>query len=281
MVKHHRWQSYYWAFIKQSGKECWKTWRGEVLASAITLFCVYLLNRSSIDLWTGSKATAYTVGAFVLWHTIRVPWILHEKIDEAEHLNPSWGLLGLLFLAGTFLLLAYTAAWFYTVQPKVVLDIAPSAERKRLLDLNAEVNGLQPFKESTNSLRRRTIRLAAQLDTFWSEVPPPPGGPPSNPVTDEDKKRVEAWDKYWRDIRARYDSHSFREKILEIVKQFQSKGVPTGYLEPSARDRMIGGPYFPGLEFSPAQVLCQSEICQLRELAFHVNASDEVITPDF
>jgi hypothetical protein len=63
---------------------------------------------------------------FVLWHSIRVPWVLYLKLDEADHLKRIWGLLGLVFLAGTFGLLLYTAAWFYTTQPKVNFLLKPS-----------------------------------------------------------------------------------------------------------------------------------------------------------
>jgi hypothetical protein len=135
--------------------------------------------------------------------------------------------------------------------------------------------------EPKNSLRRKTIRLAADIEEFWNEIPPSPGGPPSNPVTDEDKKRTDTWAKYWREAKMKYDSHSFNDKVLEIVREYQLKSVPTGYLEAIAQDRtrMIGGPQpFAG---PSGLVLCNSDICTLRELAFHVNAQDEVIHPAF
>jgi hypothetical protein len=140
-----------------------------------------------------------------------------------------------------------------------------------------------PFQESPNSLRRRTLKLAADLEKFWSEEPVVPyrNSPPLNPVTDEDKKRTAIWNKYWHDVHADYDSHAFQSKLLEIVDQYKSRGVPVGSLEMSAQNQMFGGPLFIGMAIVTGQVLCQTDICNLRELAFHVDAQDKVIAPDF
>jgi hypothetical protein len=260
MARHHSWSSYYLAFVKQCGKECGDTWRGEVLASAITIGCVYAINRSGIDVNAALLATAYTVGVFVFWHAIRVPWILYQKIEEADRLKSIWFVAGTVFLTGSFALLAWTAAWFYTMQPRVHITCAPDGRNVRITQLEAALQATS-IDESPNSLRRRTARLAAELDRFWREVPlPPVWQPPNpNPVTDKDKKLKEAWDKYQRNVKAKYDSHALGERILGIIAEYQNKGVPTVGFERFARDRMIGGIPGPGLQ--PGDVLCGSEVC--------------------
>ncbi len=131
MAKHHQWSAYYWAFIKQCGHECWKTWRGEVLVSAITSGFIYLITPEGIDVRTVILATAYTLCIFVLWHTVRIPWILYEKLDEADHLKKIWGISGIVFMGGTLVLFIYAAAWFFTMQPPVKLALAATGKDAR------------------------------------------------------------------------------------------------------------------------------------------------------
>lgn len=171
MAKHHNWRSYYWAFVKECGKECWQTWRGEVLASAITIGCVYAINRSGVDVRTALLATAYTLSVFTLWHASRVPWLLYLKLDEADHLKPIWLVVGGIFLGGTLVLLAWTAMYFYTMQPRVDLTKSPDGRDERIVELESQVAALVPFQEPPNSLRRRTVSTANELFLFWSKHP--------------------------------------------------------------------------------------------------------------
>jgi hypothetical protein len=184
---------------------------------------------------------------------------------------------------GTACLALWTFAWFYTMQPKVIIEARlPDGRDKKIELLEQQIRNLAPFHEPKNSLRRKTVRLAAEIDKFWNNQPPPPGGPPNNPTTEEEKKRTEVWLQYWRDARAAYDSHSFQEKVAELIGAYQAKQIPVGNLEYSIKyNRMIGGVLHRGDGETPPQVLCLTDTCQLRELAFHVNARDGVITPDF
>src|ERR1017187_7344295 len=118
------WQSYYWLFLKELGRECYMTWRQELAASLITVLFYYAINRNDFDLRRGLQATAYTLALFVLWHAIRTPWLLYKK-ERIEHLIWPWGIAGIIFALGTVLLITYGALWFYTMQPKIYLTKIP------------------------------------------------------------------------------------------------------------------------------------------------------------
>jgi hypothetical protein len=74
----------------------------------------------------------------------------------------------------------------YNDAKSVIILSAPADVRqlKALTDCqSALLAGNRP--EPKDYLRRRTVELAAKIDKFWNDQPPP-GGPPNNPVTDED-----------------------------------------------------------------------------------------------
>ena len=135
--------------------------------------------------------------------------------------------------------------------------------------------------ESPNSLRRKTIRLVDDLISFWAQRPLP-AQPVQNPGNDDERHRNAVWDQYWRDANAAYIAAGFRERILGLVRQYRSKGLDIGFLEQAAEQpQRLFGSYFAG---GPELNTCwqySSELCQLRELAFHVDAKDEmtIISP--
>src|SRR5215472_16959628 len=43
VMEHKHWLSFYWAFFKELGNECYRTWRGEVLFSVVLLGFIYLI----------------------------------------------------------------------------------------------------------------------------------------------------------------------------------------------------------------------------------------------
>ena len=277
MPKHHHWSSYQWAFAKQCGKECWKTWRGELLTAALTSLFIYLINRNSIDFGTALHATAYVIGAFVFWHMARTPWILHQKLSEADDLKPIWGFCGLIFIGGTFALFIYTAAWLYTMQAPVKLALSPDGKDARILQLEMQLKA-GVFEEKSDSLRRRTTKLADQLSRFWIERPTPPQ-PVNPPLTEEERHRNEAFAKYWRETDSSY-SKLYKNRVLGIVREYKNKGVPTGFLEAAAENHLLGGSAFSSTGSQPPACF-QDELCQLRELAFYVDARDQLVSPPF
>jgi hypothetical protein len=237
VVAGRSWPSYYWQFSKALGKECYGTWRQELTASIVTVLFYYAIDRSDFDLRRGLQATAFTLAAFVCWHLVRVPWLIY-KSEHSESPHWKFGLLGLLFGVFTAWLIVYTGLWFYTMQPVVKLEgPAPSAREVRIAQLELKIKQLEPFQEPKDSLRRRTIKLVNDLSLFWIQKPSPQM-PVQNPATDEDRKRNAVWDLYWRETQAAYTSRDFSDRVLGIVREYKTKGVPTGFLSKRRNNRI-------------------------------------------
>jgi hypothetical protein len=140
-------------------------------------------------------------------------------------------------------------------------------ENKRLWNDDSQFRQAKPaqFIESKNSLRRKTIKVANDLVIFWSKHPQPSQLQLQGPVAEQ----------YWRDTNAAYSNAGFNERILGIVRQYKAKGVNIGWLEQAAEqpERLWGSAPFGGTDC----FVYPSELCQLRELAYHVDAQDNLI----
>jgi hypothetical protein len=273
--RHSSWYDYYWSFLKEFGKECYKTWRTELFASVIVCFWLYVFNQKAIDLEVALVATIYTLLSFALVHISRIPWLLYKQAEEAKNLKWGWGVFGIAVLAGAFAVCVYTGLWFYTMQPQVKLAGTPDARDQRIVTIEAQLNKLKVI-ESPVSLRRRTIKLSNEIFDFWQKHPTP-SQPVQNPANDDERKRNKDFDDYWRTVDGLY-KREYKERLLGIVREYKGKGVATGYLEAAAENHTFGASAF-SMIGSP--VCSQDEICQFRELAFHVDAQDQLITTNF
>jgi len=137
--------------------------------------------------------------------------------------------------------------------------------------------------ESPNSLRRRTMRLADDLSKFWADHPSPTYYPSQgqNPASAEERMHKAAWDKYWREVTALYDGR-YRNRVIGIIQEYKGKGVDTDGMEQGAEQpsRLWGSAPFSTSGMNPPNCF-QDEICQLRELAYHVDAQDQRIDVSF
>jgi len=103
----HKWFSYYWVLCTQFGAECYRTWRRELLVSLILSIITYAITRSEdAAAWKNFTvaviATGLTLGAFALWHLIRIPWLVHQHtigIRESSQ-GMGFGILGMTVLCG-------------------------------------------------------------------------------------------------------------------------------------------------------------------------------------
>jgi hypothetical protein len=79
-----------------------------------------------------------------------------------------------------------------------------------------------------------------------------------------------------------YAREGFNERVLGIVREYKNKGVPIGFLENEAQqqDRQIGAFPFGGFSLDNCDRYA-NDLCQLRELAFHVDTRDQMIGPNF
>lgn len=134
------------------------------------------------------------------------------------------------------------------------------------------------YVEPKNSLRRRTMRLVRELNEFWSRRPTPTQVPVSNPSTEDDRQRNAGWDRYWRDAKVEYLNRDYKERLVGIVREYKSKGVDTGNMELifDQPDRLVGAAPFGGWQLDNCMQY-MNELCQLRELAYHVQPNDDPI----
>jgi hypothetical protein len=147
--------------------------------------------------------------------------------------------------------------------------------------LNNQVQKLTPKTEASNSLRRRTDQLANELqkylNTRYQEHPPRIYPDSSIPNPDEDRKKaIKKAQDYDQETQNYFLAH-FQERMVGILKEYDAKGVRTGYLIPSAgRGSLnispVGFPYADD---------CSDDLVRFRELAYHVDAQDNliVVTP--
>ena len=141
-------------------------------------------------------------------------------------------------------------------------------------------NTIPSLVESHDSLRHRTIRLVDELNLFWSRRAAPTRQPVQNASSDEDRKLNAAWDEYWRTGKAAYLNANYRERLVGIVREYKNKGVQTGFMEQAfdQPERLVGAAPYGGWQLDNCTQY-MNELCQLRELAFHVNAQDQRIDP--
>jgi hypothetical protein len=135
--------------------------------------------------------------------------------------------------------------------------------------------------EPADSLRRRTMRIANEVSDFLRnrfESHPPYAYPDSrdpNP-SDERKAAIKKCLEYDQQTTDQY-MRRYKDLMVGIVKEYAAKGVSTGFLEQSFTQRVpVWG--IPGSVWEDSP---QNELGQFKELAFHVNAKDQMISPNF
>lgn|GEM_PF-5483347 len=136
-----KWPHYYWNLCKDFGRECYRTWRQELLASAIVIFVTLALTGGWKDFRTAMLATACTLGLFAIWHLVRVPWLLHQSVhgSEASHPGILAGIFGIAILAGIFIGGYELAVSMWTLRPLGTIEApmrspsVPALEQRRVV----------------------------------------------------------------------------------------------------------------------------------------------------
>jgi len=186
-----------------------------------------------------------------------------------------------LLVVATFLLIGDGYELFIKEVPEV--PAPPVFIVKAPLPPMIQVRALGPLREPKNSLRRRTMQLANEMEKYLlmratNPEPPPTATPNSNNPhpSEEEKKAMAQWQQYQRETSDYYFAH-YRDRMIGIIKEYDAKGVKTGYLESDARQFP---PYIvmPG---SAAEGVCMDTLCRFREVAYHIDGGDSliVITP--
>jgi hypothetical protein len=147
-------------------------------------------------------------------------------------------------------------------------------------DLSAKVAKLSPPEESPNSLRRRTIKAAGDLQAFivqrWENPNRPPAVDPPAPnqeMSENQRQAVKKWQAYEQETTNIY-VRRYRDNLVSIALTYKNKGIPIGFLDIDLRR----GPPGLYLEGAVGQGDWGDDIAQLRNLAYRVDAYDNIIT---
>jgi len=142
-------------------------------------------------------------------------------------------------------------------------------------DLKDELAAFQ-VPESQDSLRKRTLRLADEMSAHLSAREnnhPPRAYPDSrdpNP-TPERQKAIEISQQYDQETLDYWMKH-FKDRVIGIIREYNARGVRTGFLESAAGQRVF-------MMAPPGQQGDQIyEMEEFRDLAYHVDAHDRLIT---
>jgi len=67
-------------------------------------------------------------------------------------------------------------------------------------------------------------------------------------------------------------------RLVGIIREYKNKGIDTGYMEQAfdQPDRLVGAAPFGGWQLDNCMQY-MTELCQLPELAYHVDANDQPI----
>jgi hypothetical protein len=152
-----------------------------------------------------------------------------------------------------------------------------------IIQVTSSTVAVPTIREPKNSLRRRTMQLADEIEKYIVMRASDPSRPPiavpnssePNP-SEERKKAIERYRKYEQETLDYYFAH-YRDRMIGIIREYNAKGMRTWYLESDARQRP---PIFvmPG---SVGEGMFTDDLYQFRELAYHVDGEGNliVITP--
>src|ERR1700690_3520700 len=103
-AQHWEWFRYYWSLCKRLGQETYRTWRWELFSSVPIGFFAAVLTGGWKDFRTAILATALTLGCFVVWHMIRLPWLVHRSVHAKGESEPGLlaGAFGIVIIAAMF-----------------------------------------------------------------------------------------------------------------------------------------------------------------------------------
>jgi hypothetical protein len=242
--------------------------------AAVAILCTWLINRSA-DVRTSILGLLYALVLFILWHLVRVPWTLYKHFGEAESLKTKWGIAGVVFTVFALSMILWTAAWFYTMQPRIDLGKRPDGRDERILQLQQQLAALKE-PESPDSLRHRTAKVADEFREYIKKRvenrPMPDAWPNSNDPnpTPERQAAIKRSQNYARETEDYYVKH-FRDRMVGIIKEYESKGVPVHFLENDFKQRV------PGIAEPGSAWEGMDELSRFRELAYRIDARDHLI----
>jgi len=273
------WLGYYWALAKEFGIECLHITRSDMLATVLTIILTFLKTGNALDFGTGLLICFEVLLILGILHSLRLPWQLFERMRaQKPRLSNWWGVLGVAFFSLFISALVYAVVYVSTMQPKVVMSPVSFATK------SADVMALEHCKselahltspEPNDSLRRRTLKVADEYFQFARkrfENHPPYGNVNDKEPSEEAKKVLAVYKQYDQETADQYN-RLYRDRFVGILREYQHKGVPVGWLETSAQNGSLmwilpGGSW----EGTPSD-----QLTAFRNLAYRVDARDQLI----
>jgi len=273
------WLRYYWALAKEFGAECLHISRADMLASALTVLFIFLIDQNTINLRTAIVASICTLVVIGILHSFRIPWLVLKRMQTKEApLGAGWGILGITFFSAFIGIIGYGAAWFYTMQPKVIIPPIPftikSVDVVALEQCKSQLTHLTS-PEPNDSLRRRTLKLADEYFQFVRKRYDnhPPYGNTNDKEPSEETKKMLAVDKQYDQETADQYNRLYRDRFVGIIREYQHKGVPVSWLEASAQNGNLMW-ILPGGSWEGS---LSDQLTAFRNFAYRVDAGDQLI----
>ncbi len=199
---------------------------------------------------------------------------LHPRHEELE--IPHWvrlsSVLAAVFLAQFLAFQNSERNLAIVIEQKRQFSMALDTRSTQLQDANHEIDILkkqkpQPAAELKNSLRKRVVRLTDDLEVLTREQNATlPTSEQVQTMTPEQKNASnKAFDEAPKKMTAIYLDR-FRSRTVGIVAELKAKGLLTEYWD---------GALEKGAEF---RIPMGEEIHRLRELAYHLDGQDRVVT---
>lgn len=286
--QHKHWTHLWWAILQYFGRECKKTWGAEVIAVVVGGIAgagtAYLRSHGKISfsdaVVDGLISAALFFAVYIVVHLFRSPWL--ER--KSEGLPPSLrdGIFGammfVLLMAGSLFVCRLVAD---DLGSRITLSFPVDPGQLRALEECKGSLAELTKPESPDSLRRQTMKAANEVSDFLRgrfENHPPFAYPNSNdPNPSEERKaaikKCQEYDQQTTDIYM----HKYKDRMVNIIREYHVRSVPVGFLEQSFSQQV---PIWvqPGSVWEDNP---QNALGQFKELAFHVDARDQMIPPSF
>lgn len=182
-VRSWGWFHYYWRFSQHLGQEAYKTWRWELLASVLVGLFVAIQSGNWKDFRTALIATGMALGCIIVWHIVRIPWLLHKSTHGASESEPGilFGLSGMVVLAGLLIggyslgMLAWDIKPLGTIVPEFRADAGAKAAQIEELEraLNRAQQQQRPTFQRDPEIEKILRHQEEEISQLKSENPSP------------------------------------------------------------------------------------------------------------
>jgi hypothetical protein len=245
------WPTYYWSFLKRFGLESYRVLIQQVLFSFAIAVVSYYISRG-VDPGSAALKIALSAGlivfaAYALFHLLRTPYLLYRETVQADPPIDVWwgfGILGISLVLGLLYggIRLVTNVLIGSRHPTIPVEIV----------INPPPGPAAPLLERSDSLRRRVMRLADEVESFEIEL-----------MRDTPPNTPEGLREFNIKNQSLYVKNGLKDRTLAILQELRAKGLNIGLLDA------------PGA--APVRPLQDFELEELRSLAYHLDADGNVV----